>query len=88
MTATDSPPVIRQWARDNGFSVGDRGRLSPDVLTAYAGREADVGGSAKAVLAADLPDVPQRFAAGRLQLAVRPKPGATGISRRVRARAS
>jgi hypothetical protein len=27
---------VRQWARQNGLEVGERGRLSPDVLEAYA----------------------------------------------------
>jgi len=27
--------AVRSWARDNGFSVSDRGRVSSEVLTAY-----------------------------------------------------
>ena len=27
---------MRQWARSKGIEVGERGRLSPDVLAAYA----------------------------------------------------
>ena len=26
---------VRAWARDNGFSVSDRGRVSSEVMTAY-----------------------------------------------------
>jgi hypothetical protein len=26
---------VRAWARDNGFTVSDRGRVSSEVLTAY-----------------------------------------------------
>ena len=36
MTAATSTSVIRQWARVQGLTVGDRGRLSPQVLDAYA----------------------------------------------------
>jgi hypothetical protein len=27
--------AIRKWARDNGYDVGDRGRFSQEVLSAY-----------------------------------------------------
>lgn len=27
---------VRQWARQKGLDVGERGRLSPDVLAAYS----------------------------------------------------
>lgn len=27
--------VIRQWARQQGMSVGKRGRLHPDIVSAY-----------------------------------------------------
>jgi hypothetical protein len=30
--------VIRQWARDNGQSISDRGRISKTVMEAYANR--------------------------------------------------
>lgn len=33
---TDSGPVIRTWARQNGYSVKDTGRIPEDVLKAYA----------------------------------------------------
>lgn len=36
MSAPTSPAVIRQWARDNGLPVGERGRLSPQLMHAYA----------------------------------------------------
>jgi hypothetical protein len=26
---------VRAWARDNGFSVSDRGRVSSEVMSAY-----------------------------------------------------
>src|SRR3954470_21068115 len=31
-----APAEIRAWARDNGFDVPDRGRVSADVREAYA----------------------------------------------------
>ena len=87
MTTFASPAVIRQWARDNGIAVGDRGRLNPDVVAAYAAQKARaaVGG---AVVAGDRADAAMDANGGRPRLSVRPTPGATGISRRVRARAS
>ncbi|MFC6149264.1 MULTISPECIES: BRCT domain-containing protein [Mumia] len=36
------PAVVRQWARDNGYAVGTRGRLHQALFTAYASRESDV----------------------------------------------
>lgn len=36
MTAATSTSVIRQWARAQGLTVGDRVRLTPQVLDAYA----------------------------------------------------
>jgi hypothetical protein len=29
---------VRSWARDNGFSIGDRGRIPAEVLTAFGNR--------------------------------------------------
>lgn len=34
MTITDQPSV-RQWARANGYTVGERGRISPTIHAAY-----------------------------------------------------
>jgi len=28
-------PVIREWARSNGYTVADRGRLSSDIVAAF-----------------------------------------------------
>lgn len=30
-----SPSVIRAWAKDAGYQVGARGRLSAEIVTAY-----------------------------------------------------
>ena len=35
-TTTPKSSDVRQWARTKGWEVGERGRLSPDVLAAYA----------------------------------------------------
>ncbi|HWH29269.1 MAG TPA: hypothetical protein VNU26_09965 [Mycobacteriales bacterium] len=32
---TPSTAEVRAWARDKGFPVGDRGRLSPDLVAQY-----------------------------------------------------
>lgn len=31
--------AIREWAAKNGFSLGDRGRISAEVIEAYANRK-------------------------------------------------
>lgn len=33
--------TIRQWARENGFEVGQRGRLKPEVKEAFAAAHAE-----------------------------------------------
>lgn len=33
------PALVRQWARDNGYAVGTRGRLHQDLFLAYAASE-------------------------------------------------
>ncbi len=30
-----STAQVRQWARSHGYAVGDRGRLSPNLVAAY-----------------------------------------------------
>lgn len=35
-----NPAVVRQWARENGYAVGTRGRLHQDLFDAYASRGA------------------------------------------------
>jgi hypothetical protein len=35
-TTTAKSSDVRQWARSKGIDVGERGRLSPDVLAAYS----------------------------------------------------
>jgi DNA polymerase III subunit epsilon len=35
------PAAVRQWARENGYAVGTRGRLHQDLYAAYAAYEVD-----------------------------------------------
>src|SRR5688572_26098339 len=86
MTATASAAVIRQWARDNGLRVGERGRLSPQLLTAYA-----TTGQAEppARQTASLPAPPRlQHVRREVRIPVQPTPGATGLARTVAARSS
>jgi hypothetical protein len=87
MTAPISTAVIRQWARDNGLPVGDRGRLSPQLLTAYA---------SSAPSKPEMPEIKITSSGGRsrrqsprvVRVPVQPMPGATGIAHKIAARAS
>jgi hypothetical protein len=83
MTTEASTAVIRQWARGQGMTVGDRGRLSPQLVDAYAASQGSVR-QAPARAAADAPARPGSSL--RLRVPVRPKPGATGNARTVAAR--
>ncbi|MSW63280.1 MAG: hypothetical protein F2825_00155 [Actinobacteria bacterium] len=87
MTATASTAEVRQWARSVGLIVGDRGRLSPDVLAAYRARVGGMPpGRNEDVVAPH--DQAKQPPAGQLRITVRPVPGADGAGRRVTARAS
>ncbi len=90
MTTTASTAMIRQWARAEGFPVGDRGRLSPDILAAYQAQHGDVAPQATDTSVAAGPSASRDRATrnGDLRIAARPAPGVDGIGRRVRARAS
>ena len=86
MTAHVSPAVIRQWARNNGLTVGERGRLSPQIRAAYAtcigSSVADVPRAARSAAG------PAQRAPGAVLIRVRPAPGATGIGHQVAARSA
>lgn len=82
MTVTTSTSVIRQWARAQGLTVGDRGRLSPQVLDADATSHDQIEQSA-APAATTATQVSRN--AG-LRIGVRPVPGATGNMRTISAR--
>ena len=87
MTTNSSTAVIRQWARDNGLPVGDRGRLSPQLLSAYAISSAPPT-AAEAGSAPTRELAPRRLLAAVARVAVHPTPGATGITRKIAARSS
>jgi hypothetical protein len=48
-TATDreQTKAIRDWARQNGFDLGDRGRIPGNILEAFEATHATNGGTAK-----------------------------------------
>lgn len=35
-TSSADTKAIREWARENGYDVSDRGRIPADVMDAYA----------------------------------------------------
>lgn len=85
MTVAASTAEIRHWARAQGMTVGDRGRLSPEILTAYA----DSQSSAQQPTVEPGPTVPTASAAeagSRSRVVVALSPGATGITRTISAR--
>lgn len=84
--ASNAPTaVIRQWAREQGLAVGDRGRLAPEVLAAYHSEATD---TARQLPGKPLPDARTTAFTGGYRIAPAPLTGATGTGRRVRARAS
>lgn len=100
MTAPASTAVIRQWARDNGLPVGDRGRLSPQLLSAFASSGTSKPKAAtksatktkpKAATkakAASTPVPAPRRQVRAMRVPVHPTPGATGIAYKVAARSN
>ena len=85
MTAPTSTAVIRQWARDNGLPVGERGRLSPELLSAYANSSRATPAPPKAKIAAPT-RAATRQARGPLNIPIQPTPGATGLAHKITAR--
>jgi hypothetical protein len=55
---TSETADIRRWARAAGLAVGDRGRLSPDVIAAYNDAQAEAPASS-AALATARPEPPR-----------------------------
>ena len=84
MTVAACTSVIRQWARAVGLTVGDRGRLSPQVLDAYANSHDQIEQSA----APAATTATQVSRGAGLRIGVRPVPGATGNRRTISARAA
>ena len=89
MTTTASAAMIRQWARASGLPVGQRGRLSPDILAAYGAQQSEA--RPKAVVAPAPPADTGRgeplVGTALHRIAAKPAPGASGVGRRVKARA-
>ena len=84
MTTATSTSVIRLWARAQGLTVGERGRLSPQVLDAYATSHAKLRPSTTPE-----PMKATTFAPGAgLRIGVSPVPGAKGNTRTISARAA
>lgn len=86
MSSRASTAVIRQWARQQGIAVGDRGRLAPAVLAAYES-EASAAASEREA-AQPIGARPITLTTGDYRIAASPVSGATGTGRRVRARVS
>ena len=86
MTPPASTAVIRQWARDNGLSVGDRGRLSPQLLSAYASSDTSKPKATSKQHLASTPGQTPRRQVRAVRVPVHPTPGATGIAHKIAAR--
>ena len=83
MSRSAPAALIRQWAFSAGISVGARGRLAPEVLSAYAAAHPQATeGEASVRRLADAPVMAQGF-----RIAARPVPDGAVGGRRVRARA-
>ena len=87
MTVATSTSVIRQWARAQSLTVGDRGRLSPQVLDAYATSHDQIEQSAAPAATAATAATQVSRNPG-LRIGVRPAPGATGNTRTISASAA
>jgi hypothetical protein len=83
MTTAASTAVIRQWARDRGIVVGDRGRLPPAVVTAYENQSED--GPVRDAYSEEVGERVPTATSGAFRISARPLSGATGTRRRVRA---
>ena len=88
MTAPASTAVIRQWARDNGMPVGDRGRLSPQLLAAFASSGTSKPKAMAEDKRASVPVQALRAQVRAVRVSVHPTPGATGIAHKVAARSN
>lgn len=80
--------MIRQWARDNGMPVGDRGRLSPQLLAAFAGSGTSKPQAKGDDKRASAPVQTPRRQGRAVRVSVHPTPGATGIAHKVAARSN
>lgn len=73
--ASDAPEPsrLRAWARENGYSIGDRGRISQDIVNAYRAAQRPVG-----VVVPAAPEVQNR--GSRDQASHAQKPGVQDVS--------
>src|SRR5579884_4557314 len=53
---TPSTADVRNWARSHGFTVADRGRLSPEIMAAYSAATGDGGRATSPAGAGSAPD--------------------------------
>ena len=83
MTVAAPTSEIRRWARTQGMTVGDRGRLPPGILAAYAASR----GQSQSPTTPDGHGDKHQLADSGNKVAVRPVPGATGSTRTISARA-
>lgn len=62
LTGADLTKAVRSWARDNGYEVGDRGTIAPEITAAAVIANPDVPAPAvKAKRAPAAPKVPNVF---------------------------
>ncbi len=85
MNSDASTAVIRQWARERGIAVGDRGRLAPAVLAAYNSVASATSPEREGARLTGTRPTPTT---GGYRIAAFPVSSATGASRQVRARIS
>jgi hypothetical protein len=62
---TSSTADIRTWAKSAGLAVGDRGRLSPDIVAAYNDAHSTAAASAASIAAARQEQPDTTTSAGR-----------------------
>ncbi len=86
MTSNASTAVIRQWARERGIAVGDRGRLAPAVLAAYQSEASTTAPDRDGPRPSGTR--PTNVNISGYRIVASPVSGATGTGRRVRARVS
>lgn len=77
--------MIRQWARDNGLPGGDRGRLSPQLLSAYAANARSQLTAAETKTVSTSARKARRQVRHAVRIPVQPTPGATGIAHKISA---
>jgi hypothetical protein len=85
MTQTASTAQIRQWARDAGLPVAERGRLSPETLAAFEAAHSEVVGTPSTPPLPAVP-TPRRSDLPGKRIIARPRKSGGPTGRKVRAR--